>query len=163
MSIDIKRNRYPFCIVWTPIPILTWLFPFIGHMGITTSQGIIKDFAMSHTISTDNIAFGNPTRYLQLDPHLVDGDKDAWDQATSHACEVYSQRTHNLILDNCHSHVALALSTMRYNGRDSWNMVILAAWMFFCGKYVNLLGFVKTWLPFLTMVLVILAFIFLIP
>ena len=31
--------RYPYCIVWCPIPCLTWLFPFIGHMGICMSSG----------------------------------------------------------------------------------------------------------------------------
>lgn len=38
-------NRYPFCIVWSPIPILTWVWPFIGHMGIALSSGVILDFA----------------------------------------------------------------------------------------------------------------------
>lgn len=26
-------RTFPFCIVWTPIPLITWVFPFIGHMG----------------------------------------------------------------------------------------------------------------------------------
>ena len=26
-------NRYRYCIVWTPIPMLTWLLPFIGQLG----------------------------------------------------------------------------------------------------------------------------------
>lgn len=76
--IDVPRSRYPYCIVWTPIPVLTWvvvttlsfglkffnrndilamtntlylnlvcrwLFPFIGHMGIAMSSGVIRDFA----------------------------------------------------------------------------------------------------------------------
>ena len=25
---------FPCCIVWTPLPILAWLFPIIGHAGI---------------------------------------------------------------------------------------------------------------------------------
>lgn len=32
-QIDFKTDKYPFCIVWTPIPVLTFFFPFIGHMG----------------------------------------------------------------------------------------------------------------------------------
>jgi hypothetical protein len=24
---------FPFCLVWTPIPLITWIMPFIGHMG----------------------------------------------------------------------------------------------------------------------------------
>jgi hypothetical protein len=39
------QQRYPYCIVWTPLPPITWLVPFIGHMGIATSAGIIYDFA----------------------------------------------------------------------------------------------------------------------
>lgn len=44
-EINFKSHRYPFCIVWTPIPLITWLLPFIGHMGIATSMGRIRDFA----------------------------------------------------------------------------------------------------------------------
>lgn len=43
--LDHDLHRYPFCLVWTPIPLLTWIFPFIGHLGIATSQGVIRDFA----------------------------------------------------------------------------------------------------------------------
>jgi hypothetical protein len=42
---DVGRSRFPFSIVWTPLPPLTWLFPFIGHMGITDSRGVCYDFA----------------------------------------------------------------------------------------------------------------------
>lgn len=42
---DVKRSRFPFAIVWTPIPCLTWFFPFIGHMGICDSRGVSYDFA----------------------------------------------------------------------------------------------------------------------
>jgi len=33
-KIDIKNNRYPYCIVWTPLPCISWFLPFIGHTGI---------------------------------------------------------------------------------------------------------------------------------
>jgi hypothetical protein len=49
--IDVKRVRYPHCIVWTPIPVLTWLFPFIGHMGIARNDGVIRDFAGPYYVS----------------------------------------------------------------------------------------------------------------
>ena len=35
-SIEIEKNRYPYCIVWTPLPLISWIFPFIGHTGICT-------------------------------------------------------------------------------------------------------------------------------
>ncbi|XP_033107694.1 transmembrane protein 222-like [Anneissia japonica] len=143
--IDHRRCRYPYCIVWTPIPLLTWLFPFIGHMGIATSAGVIRDFAGPYFVSEDNMAFGRPTRYLILKPRM---DKPGiWDQSVFDASEEYKTRMHNLCCDNCHSHVAMALNDMRYQDSKQWNMVKLAAKMFFTGKYVGVCGVVKTWLP----------------
>lgn len=41
-AVDAKKNRFPFCIVWSPIPVITWLLPFIGHLGIATSDGYVR-------------------------------------------------------------------------------------------------------------------------
>merc|ERR1711884_616072 len=71
--IDPEKQRFPYCIVWTPIPFLTWLFPFIGHMGIATSAGVIRDFAGPYYVGEGAMAFGKPTRYLQMDPSLAAG------------------------------------------------------------------------------------------
>ena len=155
LRINQNRNRYPCCIVWTPIPILTWLFPFIGHMGIAYSSGIIRDFAGPYYVSEDNMAFGNPTKYLQFNPMNV--IEDNWDQAISSASEEYKHRMHNLCCDNCHSHVAMALNLMAYNGKRSWNMINLACRMFIFGKYVSACGFLKSWLPFGIMLSIIIT------
>uniref|UniRef100_A0A1Q3F8Z0 Protein with signal anchor n=1 Tax=Culex tarsalis TaxID=7177 RepID=A0A1Q3F8Z0_CULTA len=146
--INFATDKYPFCIVWTPIPVLTWFFPFIGHMGIAMSNGVIRDFAGPYFVSEDNMGFGRPTRYLQLEPGFVDGGVVEWDESVSKASVVYGTRMHNLFCDNCHSHVGMALSLMKYKQYTNWNMVVLAFWMFFAGKYVGLKGFLKTWTPF---------------
>lgn len=157
--IDHRKQRYPNCIVWTPIPCLTWLFPFIGHMGIGTSSGVIRDFAGPYFVSEDDMAFGRPTKYWQLDPNKVrkkgQNPKDTWDLAVYDASEEYKHRMHNLCCDNCHSHCAMALNIMEYNGSRSWNMVKLCFLMMIFGKYVSVCGFIKTWLPFLLMASVI--------
>ncbi len=36
LDIDKTINRYPFCIVWTPLPLISWFIPIIGHTGICT-------------------------------------------------------------------------------------------------------------------------------
>uniref|UniRef100_A0A674MHU9 Transmembrane protein 222 n=1 Tax=Takifugu rubripes TaxID=31033 RepID=A0A674MHU9_TAKRU len=64
-SAAVWASRYPYCIVWTPIPVLSWLFPFIGHMGICTSTGIIRDFAGPYFVSVIN---ANPNG--QTLPHM---------------------------------------------------------------------------------------------
>lgn len=148
--IDDVMSKFPFCIVWTPIPILTWIFPFIGHMGIAMSNGVIRDFAGPYFVSEDNMAFGRPTRFLMLDITKVPNSSACeWDECISKASIVYGSRMHNLIWDNCHSHVGMALSLMKYDGSTKWNMVRLASWMFFCGRYVSFVGALKTWLPFI--------------
>lgn len=150
--INFENDRFPYCIVWTPIPVLTWLFPMIGHMGICTSTGIIRDFAGSYYVSEDKMGFGRPTRYLRLNPKNVAGGPADWDEAVAKASVLYGTRMHNLFCDNCHSHVATALAGMRYNRRTSWNMVVLALWIFVSGRYVGFWGFIKTWLPFVIFV-----------
>lgn len=148
-EIDFKRDRFPFCIVWTPIPCLTWLFPVIGHMGIAMSSGIIRDFAGPYYVSEDNMAFGRPLKYWQLDPAHVSGGVVSWDRCVTEASEIYKTRMHNLFCDNCHSHVAKALNLMAYKNSTSWNMVKLAFLMLIYSKYVSFCAVVKTWLPFI--------------
>lgn len=56
-EIDAEIHRYPFCIVWTVIPCISWFLPTIGHTGICTSDGVIYDFSgpYSITVQFDNI------------------------------------------------------------------------------------------------------------
>ncbi|KAJ8320291.1 hypothetical protein KUTeg_001878 [Tegillarca granosa] len=108
--IDPDNSRFPHCIVWTPIPCLTL---------------------------EDCMAFGRPTKYWQLDMSRVRDGKDAWDKAVHEASEEYKHRMHNLCCDNCHSHVAMALNLMHYNGSSAYNMVKLCFMMLIYGKYVS--------------------------
>ena len=79
VKLDMEKQRYPYCIVWTPLPCFTWLFPSIGHVGICTSKGIIHDFAGPYYVSKDDMAFGNPTKYILLD--LDSREFDEYDKA----------------------------------------------------------------------------------
>lgn len=153
-KIDFERDKFPFCIVWTPIPCLTWFFPIIGHMGIATSTGIIRDFAGPYFVSEGNMGFGRPTKYWILDVTKVSGGIKEWDNGVGEASEIYKKRMHNLFCDNCHSHVAKALNLMKYNNSTSWNMVKLAILMTIYGRYVSFAGFLKSWLPFLIMLII---------
>uniref|UniRef100_A0A0E0JN56 Uncharacterized protein n=1 Tax=Oryza punctata TaxID=4537 RepID=A0A0E0JN56_ORYPU len=70
-EIDPKRARFPCCIVWTPLPVVSWLAPYIGHAGICQEDGTVLDFAGSNLVSMDNFAYGSIARYLQLDRKKV--------------------------------------------------------------------------------------------
>ncbi|CCD61682.1 Transmembrane protein 222 [Caenorhabditis elegans] len=152
-----ENNRYPYCIVWTPIPCLTWFFPFIGHMGIANSRGIIRDFAGSYYVAEDDMGFGWPTRYWQLGPEKVEGGAEVFDRAVQDASDTYKTRTHNLICDNCHSHVALALNKMRYDEREDWNMINLAWYSLTKGSFVRNTDMLAQYLPFVIIVFIFVA------
>ncbi|XP_053610199.1 transmembrane protein 222 [Plodia interpunctella] len=153
--IDFERNRYPYCIVWTPIPVLSWIFPFLGHMGICMSNGVIRDFAGPYFVSEDLMAFGNPTKYVQLSPQKANNGQAGWDAAVTQASEIYRKRMHIIFYDNCHSHVATALNIMSYGGSKNWNMVKLVFYMIPYSKYVSFSAFLKTWLPFFIIIALI--------
>lgn len=69
-----------------------WMFPFLGHMGICTSAGVIRDFAGPYFVSEDLMAFGNPTKYWQLSPQRANNGQAGWDAAVAEASEIYKKR-----------------------------------------------------------------------
>lgn len=70
-QVDPKKAKFPCCIVWTPLPIVSWLAPYIGHVGIGREDGKVLDFAGSNFVNVDNFAYGAVARYLQLDREQV--------------------------------------------------------------------------------------------
>merc|ERR1712080_352860 len=98
-------------------------------------------------------------RYMILDPAMAAGGPAGWDRGVAEASEIYSHRIHNLFCDNCHSHVARALNIMYYDGSTSWNMVSLCFWMLLKGRHNSWCSVVKSWLPSLILVLIIVAIV----
>jgi transmembrane protein 222 len=202
------QNNLAFTIVWSPLPPITWLIPFIGHTGICDSQGIASDFQGPYHVGDDGrMAFGPPTRSLKIPipqsirpPPLsnlastgntnttsttsttantssgngngnmtavssstslaVAAAAERWDQAIQNANEEYRGRMHNICADNCHSHVAYALNRMPVAayGVEQWNMVRIAALMFFRARFVSYWAIAAQFLPFTIMVVLIVYF-----
>ena len=155
--IDLKSSHFPYCIVWTPIPILTYIIPSIGHTGIGNSNGIIHDFASSFFVSVDDFAFGKPTKYIELE--LTEQEKYDWDRAILKGDNKYNMEVHNLCVNNCHSHVAYVLNQLNYKGRNNYNMLSIWWMLIKKGKYVNCCGFFKTYIGFLIIIFIILIII----
>jgi hypothetical protein len=106
------------------------------------------------------MAFGAPTRYLKLDIGDLPGGAERWDAAIQEANRVYSQRIHNILCDNCHSHVSLALNRMPLEayGIRKWDMVKLCFLIFFKAPFISFGGFLCQFLPFGIFVFLILLF-----
>jgi hypothetical protein len=129
--VQVNKDLYPCCIVWSPLPPITWVLPFIGHMGIADSRGVIHDFAGSYYVGVGSMAFGSPTRYLPCDPDKC--QLASWDEGIESGSQEYSKHVHNICCDNCHSHVAKCLNIMKYDHCDTYNMFTIGIWMFFYG------------------------------
>lgn len=85
----ILHEKWQVVECWITFDHSRWIFPFIGHIGICTSSGIIRDFAGSYFVSEDQMGFGDPTKYLQLEISKVPGGVTAWDRAVQDASEEY--------------------------------------------------------------------------
>ena len=98
VPMDSTEQDLSFSIVWSPLPFITWIIPFIGHLGISNSRGIASDFRGPYFVGDDGrMAFGAPTRALKLDVGEVGAEQ--WDEAIRQANNIYSQRTHNIFCD----------------------------------------------------------------
>ena len=157
----------PYSLVWAPIPILSWIYPFIGHMGISKSDGTIYDFAGS--IREGNMAFGGPARYYPLKPEqavvvrehvnlsiqrLAGGASApssslaaSWDDFIKFSTEVYGHKEYSLLFDNCHNFVAYFLNSVRYGDSRQWSHVPLVWLMMSRGRWVDSRGFFRTVVP----------------
>ncbi|KAF5743198.1 hypothetical protein HS088_TW09G01263 [Tripterygium wilfordii] len=166
-EIDPKNAKFPCCIVWTPLPVVSWLAPFIGHVGICREDGVILDFAGSNFVNVDDFAFGAAARYLQLDRnqccfppnlsghtckqgymHAEFGTAMTWDDTLQSSFRHFEHRSYNLFTCNCHSFVANCLNRLCYRGSMSWNMISVAALILFKGSWINFLSIIKSFLPF---------------
>ncbi|EAN77990.1 hypothetical protein, conserved [Trypanosoma brucei brucei TREU927] len=143
---SVTPERYPFCIVWTDIPLVSWLFPFVGHVGICDSTGRIFDFEGSYCIGVDHMLFGNPVKYWDISAMyvpssrfppggLLSGDveerrrreTEEYDRALSGVTTRFRKtQTYNFFTNNCHSYVASVLEEMTNGPRRPWNMFWIA-------------------------------------
>jgi hypothetical protein len=146
----------PCSILWTPIHPITWFAPFVGHLGITDSNGRLHDWGGGpiHACDPKEMMFGAPCRYLPFSP----ADPAAWDAAIAQADQDYLDHIHCMVCGHdCHSHVAHALDLQEYCHCTWHNKVELAALVFFCGRHIGVSGFVATWLGFAIFLSIVLA------
>ncbi|XP_057524282.1 protein REVERSION-TO-ETHYLENE SENSITIVITY1 [Amaranthus tricolor] len=167
-DIDPKKSKFPCCLVWTPLPVVSWLAPFIGHVGICREDGSILDFSGSNLVNVDHFAFGAAAKYYQLDrkqccfppnlsghvckhryKHHEFGTAITWDDALDLSKHHYENKSYNLFTCNCHSYAANCLNRLCYGGSMNWNMIDIAAMVLWKGQWVDGKSVLRSFLPFL--------------
>ncbi|KAK7307509.1 hypothetical protein VNO77_40639 [Canavalia gladiata] len=167
MQIDPGRARFPCSVVWSPLPVISWFIPFIGHVGICREDGVILDFAGPNFVCVDNFSFGAATRHIQIpqekcciplgqsvysgeEYYMQDetrGDLRTWDDAIRKSTQEFQHRSYNLFTCNCHSFVANNLNRLGFLS-GGWNVVNLAIFILFNGHWVSKASMLRSILPF---------------
>ncbi|BBN00529.1 transmembrane protein 222 [Marchantia polymorpha subsp. ruderalis] len=165
--VDASKSRFPYCVVWTPLPVVAWLAPFVGHVGICREDGVILDFAGPFFVNVDNFAFGSTARYVRLDidkccfpPHLSGhtcengfahselGTGISWDDALRMGMHNYQHKSYNLFTCNCHSFTASCMNRLAYKGSIRWNIIDIAVLVLLKGRWVNSAAILRSFGPF---------------
>lgn len=164
---DPSTGRFPQCIVWTPLPIVSWLAPFFGHVGVCRKDGTILDFAGPFLVNVDNFAFGAPARYAHLDgqqccfpPHLSGhtcqsgfghaklGTAVSWDDGLRSSMQQFQHKSYNLFTCNCHSFVASFLNRIAYQRSIRWNVIRVFLLIMLKGQWVSKWAVARSFAPF---------------
>jgi len=153
------------CIVWSPIPLISWILPFVGHLGISLSEGEIQDFGGPYYINRSyrRTAFGSVSKYYKATPsdlRRMENPMQDWDSSVQKASTKYEGMMHNLFCNNCHDHVAAALNPIQFRGYSHWNTLLLILFMMKSSSYVSFGRFLQTYLPAIVIYTLIIVAIF---
>eukprot|EP00796_Vickermania_ingenoplastis_P008718 gene8718-6127_t len=141
-----SHEHYPFCLVWSPLPGITSVLPFIGHVGIADSKGKLYDFQGDFKIGKDRMLFGKIVKYIDLSreyvpsayanppasPEVIQAEVEAYDKALMDMVSHYKQTQHyDFVRNNCHNFAADVLnSNPRFPGVQSKWTVANIMWRF---------------------------------
>lgn len=166
-SIDPEAARFPHCVVWTPLPVISWLAPYVGHIGICRENGVILDFAGPYFVNVDNFAFGATARYVQLseqqcslssnldiETHTVSSNDSqtsrvlSWDDGINRTMQHFQHIAYNIFTCNCHSFVASCLNKLEFRGSTNWNIIKVIFLIFSEGRWMSKRAIAKSFAPF---------------
>jgi transmembrane protein 222 len=82
--------------------------------------------------------------------HSELGAAISWDDALRSSMRRFQHKYYNLFTCNCHSFVASCLNRLAYNGSLEWNVLNVAALVWFHGRWVDRMSSVRSFLPVLT-------------
>ncbi|KAH7301386.1 hypothetical protein KP509_23G023000 [Ceratopteris richardii] len=163
---EFSHDQFPHSIVWTPLPAVSWLAPFLGHVGVRREDGTILDFAGSYCISINNFAFGATARFFSLDrqqccfPHLTGhtckssykhaqtGTVLSLDDGLQNCMHHFQIKSCNPFTCTCHSFVSSFLNIVAYEGSVDWSVITILLLIFRRGQWVSKRAIAKAFGPF---------------
>lgn len=148
-------------VVWTPIPLLSWVCPALGHVGVTDSRGVTYDFQGPGTVGEGQMIFGDPRRFWK-----VDIDNETWDVAIDEVSERFGNINYDLFCSNCHYFVASVLDHAGVEPvgqcRDRWSdgaTVNIASVLARKGRNISTTDTMCICIPFIVFAMMLLFFV----
>ncbi|CAJ1447459.1 unnamed protein product [Effrenium voratum] len=142
-----NEEEWPCSVVWAPIPLVSQLFPIIGHTMLTDSKGQLYDFAgfvpgaQRCGVCRNVGIFGRAVKVWRINAQKVSEEEfqDDWDEAVAAANQRFERQVHMGCVNNCHSHVCFALNRLRHSSLPRWlhwNSVVLALAMLLVARFI---------------------------
>jgi len=135
------------CVVWTSIPVLSWILPFLGHVGICNSKGVVHDFQGDGHIGRGRLLFGAPIQKWELDV-----DSEVLDRAINEVSNEFRDVPFNMLCSNCHFYVSSVLERAGYPSPlcCKWSSVAtlqLALSLVLNARSLSPSKFLRIWIP----------------
>eukprot|EP00770_Monocercomonoides_exilis_P002050 MONOS_2034.1-p1 / transcript=MONOS_2034.1 / gene=MONOS_2034 / organism=Monocercomonoides_exilis_PA203 / gene_product=transmembrane protein / transcript_product=transmembrane protein / location=Mono_scaffold00039:132065-133191(+) / protein_length=204 / sequence_SO=supercontig / SO=protein_coding / is_pseudo=false len=175
---DPERDLYPFSVVWTVIPFLTWLCPIVGHVGICDSQGRVWDFQKSKTIIIDRMKYHRPIKVWRFfratgtdvasqqgRAHLLLSNRripEQWDRIIVDGSNLYTQYTYHWKNRNSYHHVAECLNRVDPNSSVHYRTSTIIWRLLKEGKFVRKSSILVVYLPLIILLLLLIIIILLV-
>ncbi|KAL4473876.1 hypothetical protein ABPG74_022740 [Tetrahymena malaccensis] len=141
--IDVDNDFYPFCIVWSAIPFISFLIPWIGHAAICCSKGIIHDFNKDFKVYIDVVPYGSPLKYYKLDTTNI--QQDTYDAMIKQLDQLFLKKRFGFFSNNSHKYVADALNILQYKGKINWNKFDIFILGITKAKYTSFLTLIRAY------------------
>lgn len=160
--LDKRNHSLSCCVLWTPIPVLTWLIPVFGHIGVSDSDGTVYDFVGPYYINKGRLSFGDPRKKW-----VINIDPSTWNQAIEETSHFFEHVNYDLLCSNCHYFAAAVLQRINYPQIIpiyQWTTgatVKIALGMMIHGRSLSLRDTLITWGPFIFILLLIFVIILL--
>jgi len=110
-EINIIENKFPYCLLWTKIPLLTFFYPTFGYLAIGDSKGNLHFFENLNKISY--------YKFFQL--NLNNYEKNIFDDVINEINNIYKNKKPKICDCNSYCYVADFLNKLNYNKKNDYN------------------------------------------
>lgn len=154
------KYKKPYALLWSPIPFISTIIPFIGHISVCSSNGTIHDFFSSKYISLNQINYGAPYKYINLD--LKESEMIEWDKAIAKADKKYRRKIFSFCGNNSLKYAAFILGSINYNGKSKHSKCDIINLGIRKSKFFSNCDVIKTYIGFILIILCLILIIVLV-